>query len=260
MIKYEIEGGSLPVVICYPHAGETLCTQSGAMSWMSPNMEMTTNSGGGIKKALGRLFAGESLFMNEYTCNNGQGMIAFAAALPGKIIPFRVTPGNGIIIQKSGFLAMEKGLDLSIHFQKRFGSGFLGGEGFILQKVSGDGLVFIEIDGYCKEYELAAGEKIIIDSGYLAAMSESCTMDIETVKGEKISSLVAKVYSTQELPGPVRYIFNLCLLSTQRKHLHRISICPMTTNPMVALKYALGNKNNLLDTIRYSEKAFCKQI
>ena len=185
MIKYEIEGGSLPVVICYPQAGETLCTQSGAMSWMSPNMEMTTNSGGGIKKALGRLFAGESLFMNEYTCNNGQGMIAFAAALPGKIIPFHVTPGNGIIIQKSGFLAMEKGLDLSIHFQKRFGSGFLGGEGFILQKVSGDGLVFIEIDGYCKEYELAAGEKIIVDSGYLAAMSESCSMDIQSVKGFK---------------------------------------------------------------------------
>ena len=185
MIKYEIEGGSLPVVICYPQAGETLCTQSGAMSWMSPNMEMTTNSGGGIKKALGRLFAGESLFMNEYTCNNGQGMIAFAAALPGKIIPFHVTPGNGIIIQKTGFLAMEKGLDLSIHFQKRFGSGFFGGEGFILQKVSGDGLVFIEIDGYCKEYELAAGEKIIVDSGYLAAMSESCSMDIQSLKGFK---------------------------------------------------------------------------
>ena len=185
MINYKIEGGSLPVVICYPEAGQTLCTERGSMSWMSPNMEMTTNSGGGIKKALGRLFAGESLFMNEYTCNNGQGMIAFAAALPGKIIPFHVTPGNGIIIQKTGFLAMEKGLDLSIHFQKRFGSGFFGGEGFILQKVSGDGLVFIEIDGYCKEYELAAGEKIIVDSGYLAAMSESCSMDIQSVKGFK---------------------------------------------------------------------------
>ena len=185
MVKYEIEGGSLPVLICYPQAGETLCTQSGAMSWMSPNMEMTTNSGGGIKKAIGRFFAGESLFMNEYTCNNGQGMIAFGSALPGKIIPFHVTPGNGIIIQKSGFLAMEKGLDLSIHFQKRFGAGILGGEGFILQKVSGDGLVFIEIDGYCKEYELAAGEKIIVDSGYLAAMSESCSMDVQSVKGFK---------------------------------------------------------------------------
>ena len=180
MIKYEIEGGSLPVVICYPEDGETLCTQSGAMSWMSPNMQMATNSGGGVKKALGRFFAGESIFMNEYTCRGGQGMIAFGSSLPGKIIPFHVTPGNGIIIQKTGFLAMEKGLDLSIHFQKKFGSGFFGGEGFIMQKVSGDGVVFVEIDGYCKEYELQAGESIIVDTGYLAAMTESCTMEIQS--------------------------------------------------------------------------------
>ena len=202
MVKFEIEGGSLPVVICYPEAGETLCTQSGAMSWMSPNMEMTTNSGGGIKKALGRFLAGESLFMNEYTCRGGQGMIAFSSALPGKIIPFRVTPGNGIIIQKTGFLAMEKGLDLSIHFQKRLGAGFLGGEGFILQKVSGDGLVFIEIDGYCKEYELAAGEKIIVDSGYLAAMSESCSMDVQSVKGFKNILFGGEGFFNTVISGP----------------------------------------------------------
>ena len=185
MIKYEIEGGSLPVLICYPEAGQALCTQSGAMSWMSPNMQMLTNSGGGIKKALGRFFAGESLFMNEYAPQGGTGMIAFGAALPGKIIPYEVTPGNSIILQKSAFLAMEKGLDLSVHFQKRFGSGVFGGEGFILQKVSGSGTVFIEIDGYCKEYELGAGQSIVVDSGYLAAMTESCTMDIQTVKGVK---------------------------------------------------------------------------
>ena len=108
MIKYEIEGGSLPVLVCYPEQGETLCTQSGAMSWMSPNIKMETNSGGGFKKALGRLFAGESIFMNEYTSTGSTGLIAFASTLPGKIIPYHVTPGNGIIIQKSGFLAMEK--------------------------------------------------------------------------------------------------------------------------------------------------------
>ena len=185
MIRYEIEGGNLPVVVCYPEDGQTLCTESGAMSWMSPNMQMQTNSGGGIKKAIGRLFAGESLFMNEYAPQGGAGMIAFGAALPGKIIPYEVKPGNGIIIQKSGFLAMEKGLDLSIFFQKRAGAGFLGGEGFILQKVSGEGIVFIEIDGYCKEYDLGVGEKMIVDSGYLAAMSESCSMDVQTVKGFK---------------------------------------------------------------------------
>ena len=185
MVKYEIEGGSLPVVICYPQNGEALCTQSGAMSWMSPNMQMSTTSGGGVKKALGRFFSGESLFLNEYTCRNGQGMIAFASTLPGKIIPFEVTPGNGIIIQKTAFLAMEKGLDLSIYFQKKFGSGFFGGEGFIMQKLTGPGLAFFEIDGYSKEYDLAAGEELVCDTGVVALMDPSCKMDVRMVGSVK---------------------------------------------------------------------------
>lgn len=185
MIKYEIEGGNLPVVICYPEAGETLCTERGAMSWMSPNMKMDTNTGGGLKKAFGRLFSGESIFMNEYTALGDKGVIAFASSFPGSIIPYHVSEGNGIIVQKRGFLAMEKGLDLSVYFQKRLGKGFFGGEGFIMQKISGNGMVFIEIDGFCKEYDLSVGESILVDTGYLAAMSESCTMDIETVKGAK---------------------------------------------------------------------------
>lgn len=185
MIKYEIEGGSLPVVICHPEAGETLVTQRGAMSWMSPNMRMDTNAGGGIGKIFGRMFSGESIFLNEYTAEGGRGTIAFASSLPGRIIPFEVTPGNGIIVQKGGFLAMEKGLDLSVYFQKRLGGALFGGEGFIMQRISGSGMVFVEIDGYCKEYDLAAGETIILDTGYLAAMSESCTMDIEPVRGAK---------------------------------------------------------------------------
>ncbi|MBQ4101350.1 MAG: AIM24 family protein, partial [Oscillospiraceae bacterium] len=151
-MRYEIEGGHLPVVICYPKVGETLCTESGSMSWMSPNMKMDTNTGGGIKKVFGRLFSGESIFMNEYTPQGGEGMIAFASSFPGSIIPYQVSPGNGIIVQKRGFLAMEKGLDLSVFFQQKVGTGFFGGEGFIMQKISGSGLVFIEIDGHCKQY------------------------------------------------------------------------------------------------------------
>lgn len=185
MMKYEIEGGNLPVVICYPEEGQTLCTEAGAMSWMSPNMKMDTNAGGGIKKAFGRLFSGESIFMNEYTAQGGTGMIAFASSFPGSIIPYHVTAGNSIIVQKRGFLAMEKGLDLSVYLQKKIGKGFFGGEGFIMQKISGEGMVFLEIDGYCKEYDLGVGESIIVDTGYLAAMSESCTMDIQTVQGVK---------------------------------------------------------------------------
>ena len=184
MIRYEIEGGNLPVAICYPEQGQTICTQRGAMSWMSPNMVMETNSGGGIKKALGRLLSGDSIFMNEYTPANGQGVIAFASALPGTIIPFELN-NDAIIVQKRGFMAMEKGLELSMYFQKKLGRGLFGGEGFIMQRVAGTGTVFVEIDGYCKEYELKAGESIVADTGYLAAMSETCTMDIQPVQGAK---------------------------------------------------------------------------
>ena len=183
MLKYEIEGGHLPVVICYPEAGQTICCEGGAMSWMSPNMQMETNSGGGAKKVFGRLISGESLFMNEYRPQGGSGVIAFASRFPGSIIPYEVKPGQGIIVQKRGFLAMEKGLDVSIYFQQKLSRGFLGGEGFVMQRISGDGLVFLEIDGHCKEYELQAGQSIIVDTGYLAAMSESCTMEVRMIKG-----------------------------------------------------------------------------
>ena len=185
MIKYEIEGGNLPVVICYPEAGQTLCTESGAMSWMSPNMQMETNAGGGLKKALGRMFSGESIFLNEYTAVGGSGLIAFASGFPGSIIPCEVTPGNGIIVQKKGFLAMEKGLELSMYFQKKLGKGFFGGEGFIMQRITGSGVVFLEIDGHCKIYDLKPGRSIVLDTGYLAAMSETCTLDIQSVRGAK---------------------------------------------------------------------------
>ena len=215
MIKYQIEGGNLPVVICYPEAGQTLCTESGAMSWMSPNMVMETNTGGGIKKVFGRLISGESIFMNEYTATGGSGMIAFASSFPGSIIPYQVTEGNGIIVQKRGFLAMERGLDLSMYFQKKIGKGFFGGEGFIMQKISGNGMVFIEIDGYCKEYDLSAGESIIVDTGYLAAMSESCTMDIETVKGAKNMFFGGEGVFNTRITGPGKvYIQSMPVINT----------------------------------------------
>ena len=202
MIKYSIEGGSLPVVICYPQMGQTLCTQGGAMSWMSPNMRMETTSGGGFKKVFGRLFTGESLFLTEYTPQGGNGMIAFASSFPGSIMPFEITPGNGLIIQKSSFLAMEKGLDLSVYFQKKLGAGLVGGEGFIMQRVSGNGLLFMEVDGYCKEYQLGAGQSIIVDTGYLAAMSESCTMDIQSVRGAKNVLFGGEGFFNTVITGP----------------------------------------------------------
>lgn len=215
MIRYEIEGGNLPVVICYPEAGQTLCTESGAMSWMSPNMKMDTNSGGGIKKALGRMFSGESIFMNEYTAQGGTGMIAFASSFPGSIIPYQVSEGNGIVVQKRGFLAMEKGLDLSVFFQKKLGRGFFGGEGFIMQRITGYGMVFLEIDGYCKEYNLSVGESIIVDTGYLAAMSDTCTMDIQPVQGAKNIFFGGEGLFHTRITGPGKvYIQSMPVINT----------------------------------------------
>lgn len=183
-MQYEIKGDNLPVVICSLENGESMFNESGAMCWMSPNMEMNT-SGGGIGKMFGRMFSGENLFQNIYTARGGSGMIAFASSFPGSIMPVTITPSSSLIVQKSGFLAAEAGVDLATFFQKKAGAGFFGGEGFIMQKLSGQGTAFLEIDGATVEYDLAAGQKMIIDTGYLAAMSESCSIEIQTVKGAK---------------------------------------------------------------------------
>lgn len=203
MLRYSIEGGSLPVVICYPQAGQTICTERGSMSWMSPNMVMQTNSGGGLGKAFGRMLSGDSLFINEFTPQGGEGMIAFASSFPGSIVPLELH-NESIIVQKQAFLAMEKGLDLSMYFQKRIGKGLFGGEGFIMQKISGTGVAFIEIDGYCKVYELGVGESLVLDTGYLAAMSETCTMEIQTVKGVKNMLLGGEGFFNTVVRGPGR--------------------------------------------------------
>ena len=184
-MKYSIEGKNLPVVICELASGETMITERGSMSWMSPNMKMETGSNGGFGKALGRMFAGEGLFQNRYTAEGGNGMIAFASSFPGEIRAFEIAPGRELILQKSGFLAAESTVNLSVHFQKKLGAGFFGGEGFIMQKVSGRGIVFAEFDGHVVEYELRSGQSIVVDTGYLAAMDATCTMDIKTVSGIK---------------------------------------------------------------------------
>jgi len=225
MIRYEIEGGHLPVVICYPEAGETLCTQRGAMSWMSPNMHMETHTGGGLKKMFGRMLSGESLFMNEYTAQGGPGMIAFASSFPGSIIPFQISEGNGLIVQKRGFLAMEKGLELSVYLQKKLGRGLFGGEGFIMQRVSGNGLVFLEIDGHCKEYTLGVGQQIVVDTGYLAAMSETCTMDIQPVQGAKNIFLGGEGLFNTIITGPGKvYLQSMPLMETANALLPYLNI------------------------------------
>ena len=183
-MKYEIKGENLPVVLCDVNDGETMITESGSMSWMSPNMELSTTSGGGIGKMFGRLLSGEHMFQNRYTAH-GQGKIAFSSSFPGSIRAVEITPTRSVVVQKSAFLASEEGVELSVFFQKKFGAGLFGGEGFIMQKLSGSGTAFIEIDGSAVEYELTSGQQMLVSSGHLAVMDETCSLDIQQVKGVK---------------------------------------------------------------------------
>ena len=152
---------------------------------MSPNMLMETTTNGGIGKAFGRMFSGEKMFQNVYTAEGGTGMIAFASSFPGSIKAYEIAPGQEMIFQKSAFLAGEAGVELSVFFNKKFSSGLFGGEGFIMQKISGYGTVFAEFDGHIVEYELQPGQQIVVDTGHLAAMTATCKMEIKSVPGVK---------------------------------------------------------------------------
>lgn len=203
-MRYQIKGETLPVVICHLEAGERMITEGGAMAWMSPNMQMETTTNGGLGKAFGRMFSGESIFQNIYTAQGGHGMIAFASSFPGSIRAFEIAPGQEMIFQKSAFLAGEGTIQLSAYFNKKFSAGLFGGEGFILQKVSGHGIVFAEFDGHVIEYELQAGQQIVIDSGHLAAMTPSCTMEIKTVSGVKNALFGGEGLFNTVVTGPGR--------------------------------------------------------
>lgn len=203
-MRYEIKGDTLPVVICELDAGETMITESGAMAWMSPNMNMETTTNGGIGKAFGRMFSGENLFQNRYTAKGGTGMIAFASSFPGSIKAFEIRPGKEYIFQKKTFLAGESGVNISVHFQKKIASGLFGGEGFILQRISGNGIAFAEFDGHVVEYDLKPGQQIIVDSGYLAAMESTCQIDIQTVPGLKNAVFGGEGIFNTVITGPGR--------------------------------------------------------
>ncbi len=184
-MKYEITGDQLPVVVCHLQPGEAMITERGAMSWMSSNMRMETHATGGIGRSIGRMFSGESMFQNRYSAEGSEGLIAFASSFPGEIRAIEITPDKPIIAQKSAFLASTEGVKLSIFFRKKIGAGFFGGEGFIMQKLSGTGLAFVEIDGSIVEYDLLPGQTMLIDTGYLAMMEETVSMDITMVHGAK---------------------------------------------------------------------------
>ena len=201
-MKYEIKGGAFPIVVCNLTKGEQMITERGSMVWMTPNMNMET-AGGGIGKMFSKALSGESMFQNIYTAM-GDGMITFGSSFPGKIVAVEIQPGRNFIVQKSAFLAAEKGVELSIHFNKKVGAGFFGGEGFIMQNLSGRGIAFVEIDGDLVEYELAAGEKMIVDTGNVAGFDSTVSIDIQTVSGVKNVIFGGEGLFNTVLTGPGR--------------------------------------------------------
>ena len=203
-MKYEIKGDNLPVVICHLEKGESMITDSGAMSWMDPVMEMETTSGG-FGKAFGRLFSGETMFQNRYHAKE-DGMIAFASSFPGSIEAVEINPNHEIIVQKSSFLAGTSGIDMSVFFNKKMATGIFGGEGFIMNKISGTGTVFLEIDGSAISYDLLPGQQMIIDTGYLAMMDATCKMEIQSVKGVKNKLLGGEGFFNTVVTGPGKVV------------------------------------------------------
>ncbi len=199
-MQYEIVGGSFPVVVCHLETGEQMKTEKGSMVWMDPCMTMET-TGGGVGKMFSKMFSGESMFQNIYTATS-PGIIAFGSSFPGRILPIQIAPGQGFIAQKMSFLASQMSVDLSIFFNQKLGGGFFGGEGFIMQRLSGQGIVFLECDGNLMQYELAAGQSMLVDTGNVLGFTEGMTLEIERIHGAKNIMLGGEGLFNTKVTGP----------------------------------------------------------
>lgn len=182
-MDYKIEGSIMPTLHVYLEQGEAIYTESGGMAWMSPGIGMETSGRGGLGKMLGRALAGESLFLTTYTCTAPNAMIVFTIEAPGSIIPMELEAGQVLIAQKDAFMVAEDDVDIEMHFRKRLGAGLFGGEGFILQKLTGPGKAFIEITGGVREYSLKDGQVLKVDPGHIAMFEPTVDYDIEMVRG-----------------------------------------------------------------------------
>ncbi|MBQ7567476.1 TIGR00266 family protein [bacterium] len=219
-MEYDITGDNLPVLECRLREGESVICQRGAMSWMSSNMVMNT-SGGSIDQIIARLLTRESLFVNRYTPSGGSGYIAFASSLPGSIMALEITPGREIICQKGAFLACTAGVEQSMFFTRSLGAGFFGGEGFIMQRFTGEGMLFVEIDGSVVTKDLQAGESIIIDTGYLAVMDGTCTIDVRRVRGGTNMFFGGEGLFNTVVTGPGQVMLQTMPLSKLQAHFIR---------------------------------------
>jgi len=217
-IKYRIDGTLMPVVTIELEPGQTVYSESGGMSWMSANVEMETTSGGGLGKMFRRAMSGESLFIVNFRSSGEKGIVAFASEFPGKIIPFQLDAGESLIVQKDAFMCAEKSVDLDIHFRKKLGVGFFGGEGFIMQRLTGPGLVFVELDGEVVEYNLGPSDMLRVDTGHVAILEPSVRFDVEIVKGFKNILLGGEGLFLATLRGPGRvWLQTMPMMNLARK-------------------------------------------
>ncbi|WP_287157235.1 TIGR00266 family protein [Chloroflexus sp.] len=184
-LRYKIIGTTMQAVVLEVPAGQTIFSERGGMSWMSANVQMQTNMEGGLGGAFKRMFSGESIFMVNFTPQGGPGIIGFSAELPGKIVPLNLAPGQTMICQKDAFMCAERSVSLDIHFRRKLGAGFFGGEGFIMQKLTGPGLAFVELDGEVVEYTLEANQMLKVDTGHVAMYEPTINFDVEMVRGFK---------------------------------------------------------------------------
>ena len=199
-MQYEIVGEPYPAVVCHLQRGEQMKTEKGSMIWMDPVMKMET-TGGGARKMFGKLFSGESMFQNIYTAQS-DGLIAFGSSFPGQILPIEIHPGTDFIAQKMSFLASEMSVDLSLHFNEKLGGGFFGGEGFIMQRLSGQGMAFLECDGSLVRYDLAPGQSMVVDTGNVLGFTGNVRLEIQRIKGAKNVLLGGEGLFNTILTGP----------------------------------------------------------
>lgn len=211
-MQYQIIGDNFPAVICNLEPEESMITEKGSMIWMTPNMDMQTQ-GTSLGKAFGRMFSGESIFQNIYTAKHGPGMITFGSSFPGSIKTINLRPGESIIAQKGAFLASTPSVQLSTVFQKKMMSGFFSGEGFIMQRITGPGIIFLELDGAEWSYDLKAGEQLIVDTGNVAMIDGTCSIDVQTVKGVKNKLFGGEGFFNTVITGPGKVVLQTMPMS-----------------------------------------------
>lgn len=201
-MEYEIKGSVMQSLELRLKSGEAIYTESGGMAWMTDGVEMETSGKGGIGSMLGRALSGESLFLTTYKATADGVMVVFTPEAPGKVIALPLDAGNSMIAQKDAFMCAEDSVKLEMHFRKKLGAGLFGGEGFVLQKLTGPGMAFVEIGGEVVDYTLKPGQRLKIDPGHIAMYEPSVQYDITTVKGIKNIFLSGEGLFLATLTGP----------------------------------------------------------